>query len=142
MPFADLLHVSTLTVSTVGADGEPHAAPVYFVATDDLRLYFFSDPASQHAQDFSHDPRAAAALYPECEGWEEIRGLQMRGVLSLVQPGLEWDTAWRHYQEKFPFVTEFQAVVAVNELYVFVPRWIRWIDNRRGFGFKEEWTLT
>jgi len=34
-----------------------------------------------------------------------------------------------------------EEMVARNALYVFQPRWIRLVDNRRGFGFKQEWTL-
>lgn len=155
--FADLLVPSTLTLATCGPDGEPHAAPVYFAAGElppgeeaqvdpaalkrALHLYFFSDPHSQHSQDVSGNPRAAVAFYPESESWQEIRGIQMRGEVQAVQPGAQWDLAWKYYRARFPFVTELEAIVARNTLYVFIPDWIRLIDNRKGFGYKEEWTL-
>jgi uncharacterized protein len=138
---AELLAVSTLTLATTGPGGEPHAAPVYFAVAGELRLYFFSDPHSRHSQDLDGDPRAAAAIYPECEGWQDIRGLQLRGEVWPVVPGAEWDQAWKAYLQKFPFVGKLQAVVARNQLYVLRPEWIRLVDNRQGFGFKEEWTL-
>ncbi|NIL96740.1 MAG: hypothetical protein GTO53_14005, partial [Planctomycetales bacterium] len=75
-----LLEVSTLTLATVGPDGDPHAAPVYFAADGALRHYFFSAPESRHSQDLARDNRVAVAIYPECNGWEEIRGLQMHGT--------------------------------------------------------------
>lgn len=136
-----LLSVSTLTLATCGADGAPHAAPVYFAADAGPRLYFFSDPASQHSLDLERDPRAAAAIYPECDGWQEIRGLQLRGQVHRVPPGAEWDAAWACYAARFPFVHALKAIVARNTLYVFIPHWVRLVDNRRGFGFKQEWTL-
>ena len=138
-PFVDLLDLSTLSLSTIGADGEPHAAAVYFAAGKALRLYFFSDEGSQHSQDVRGDPRAAAAIYPECRDWQDIRGLQLRGEVRAVEPGPDWDSAWEIYEAKFPFVSELRAVVSRNTLYVFEPYWIRLVDNRRGFGFKEEW---
>jgi uncharacterized protein YhbP (UPF0306 family) len=140
-PFLPLLSISTMTLATRGPDGTPHAAPVYFAASEDLRFYFFSEPGSQHAQDLAADQRAAAAFYPEVTDWQDIRGVQMRGEVSLVSHGAEWETAWERYAAKFPFVRSLKAVVERNELFVFVPHWVRMVDNRLGFGFKQEWDL-
>ena len=74
-------------------------------------------------------------------GWHNIKGLQMRGEARLVESDAEWDTAWVRYQVKFPFVRVLKAVVAKNQLYVFVVNWIRLVDNSQGFGFKKEWNL-
>lgn len=139
--FDDLLSVSTLTLATTGNDGEPHAAPVYFAVNAELNFYFFSDPDSQHAQDIIHNPRAAAALYPACFDWRDIRGIQMRGLVRLVNNPAEWESAWNLYQLKFPFVSALREIVARNQLYSFSPDWIRLLDNRRGLGFKQEWQL-
>lgn len=138
---SDLLAVSAMTLATSGTEGEPHAAPVYFAAAGEMRLYFFSEAHSRHSQHLARDPRAAAAIYPQCEGWQDIRGLQLHGEVRPVEPGAEWEQAWEAYLRKFPFVAGLKAVVARNQLYVFRPHWIRLVDNRRGFGFKEEWTL-
>ena len=147
LPYVDLLALSTLTLATCGLDGEPHAAAVYFAANLPLapgiapQLYFFSDPDSQHSQDVSANPQAAATCYPECQGWQDIRGLQMRGRVRLVAPGAEWEAAWACYTAKFPFVNTLKAIVARNALYAFIPHWLRLVDNRWGFGFKQEWTF-
>jgi uncharacterized protein YhbP (UPF0306 family) len=138
-PFSDLLNISTLSLATVGVDGQPHSAPVYFVAGGDLRLYFFSDMQSQHSQDILCNPRAALSIYPECWGWKDIHGVQMRGEVYRVERGGEWDLAWEGYQAKFPFVTGLEEIVAQNSFYKFVPAWIRLVDNRKGFGYKQEW---
>ena len=147
--FTELLQLSTLTLATVGLDGLPHTAPVYFVAVGNdlpesrnaLQLDFFSDPASQHAQDLAHRPEASVAIYPEGNTWQDIRGLQMQGTVQIVPPGVQWELAWAKYQDKFRYASAFGEVVKVNTLFAFQPRWIRMLDNRRGFGFKEEWTL-
>ena len=141
MPFDDLLLLSTMTLATAGADGSPHAASVYFAADQALHLYFFSAPDSLHSRHLAENPRAAGAIYPECHDWRDIRGLQLHGQVRLVPPGQEWDTAWELYVAKFPFVSELRDVVEQNALYAFDPSWIRLVDNRRGFGFKQEWSL-
>ena len=142
----ELFQTATLTLATTGPSAEPYAAPIYFVAVlmDDPwpQIYFFSDSKSQHCQNLALNPRAAAACYPECSDWQEIRGLQVRGEARQVPRGLRWDAAWEHYQIKFPFVKTLKAVVARNSLYEFQPTWTRLVDNRRGFGFKQEWAQT
>ena len=137
----DLLQVTTMTLATSGAQGEPHAAAVYFAADEHLRLYFFSDPQSQHGQDLSREWRAAVSFYPQTQDWREIRGVQMRGEVRMVAAGPEWEVGWTVFAAKFPFVRHLKVIVAQNALYVFIPDWIRLVDNSQGFGFKREWTL-
>jgi uncharacterized protein YhbP (UPF0306 family) len=135
----ELLSQSTMTLATTGSAGEPHAAAVYFASDESINLYYFSDPSSQHVHDLTHDSRAAATIYPECKGWLDIRGLQLRGVVKPVEPGENWERVWQLYAEKFPFVKGLQIIVSRNQLYQFRTTWMRWTDNRLGFGHKEEW---
>jgi uncharacterized protein YhbP (UPF0306 family) len=140
-----LIQVSTMTLATTDPEGNPHAAPVYFVsvfAGQDLRFYFFSDQKSEHSRHILYNPNVAAAIYPECEGWRDIKGLQLRGKVLLVESKSDWDTAWGQYKIKFPFVSALKTVVAQNQLYMLIPSWIRLVDNSQGFGFKKEWQLT
>jgi uncharacterized protein YhbP (UPF0306 family) len=138
----ELLELAAMTLATTGEYGEPHAAPVYFAAGTSWQLYFFSDAHSQHSADLARQPMAAAAIHPERTTWQEIRGLQLRGTVAPVMPGPEWDAAWDMYALKFPFVKNMRAIVAINTLYVFRTHWLRWVDNRQGFGFKKEWNLS
>jgi len=131
-----------MALATTDPEGNPHAAPVYFVHDENLKLYFFSEVRSAHSQHIAQNPRVAAAIYPECQTWRSIKGLQMRGEVRLVKSSMEWDTAWAHYQVKFPFVRALKVVVAKNQLYVFSANWMRLVDNSQGFGFKEEWNLS
>lgn len=140
----DIWAVPAMTLATVGLDGAPHAADVYFSTQGDAdqnrTLYFFSDAASQHSLDLVANPHAAVTIHPYVSGWQEIRGVQMRGQVRVVEPGEAWDAAWAGYLVKFPFASTLKDIVARNTLYAFRPDWIRRIDNQRGFGFKEEWT--
>jgi 4-hydroxy-3-polyprenylbenzoate decarboxylase len=137
-PPADLLALPAMTLATGSPEGDPHAAPVYFAADEKSCLYFFSDADSQHALDLQGDARAAAAIHPLVSGWQEIRGLQLRGRVRAVPAGAEWERAWVLYQAKFPFVAQLKQVVARSTLYVFEPDWVRLVDNRKGLGYKEE----
>lgn len=153
---AELLAVSTMTLATTGADGQPHAAPVYYAASSlsstDFSssgeipatweapvLYFFSDPQSQHGQDIASNPHIGIAIYPPCYDWQDIRGLQMRGVVKIIEKGAIWERGWELYQAKFPFTSSLKEIVVRNTMYSFLPSWLRLVDNRKGFGFKQEW---
>jgi uncharacterized protein YhbP (UPF0306 family) len=170
-PFAELLALSTLSLATTGEDGQPYAAPVYFAAAPleardpfwprlhpvqpdqaeaepsgnpvlpALGLYFFSDPGTHHAAGLERGGFAAGAIYPECEGWEEIRGLQLSGPVDSLSPGTGWETGWQVYSARFPFAAGLQEALRKARLYRLRPSWIRWLDNRRGFGSKLEWRL-
>lgn len=140
-PDAEFFSLPAMSLATQGTDGLPHAATVYFAASADRRgLYFFSDPASQHSLDLAANPRAAATIDPPVDDWRAIRGLQLRGEVQVIPPGTEWEQGWQVYLARFPFVKDMREIVARNSLYVFRPDWVRRIDNRRGFGYKEEWT--
>ncbi len=135
---AELLALPVMTLASTGASGEPHAAAVYFAADTGDRLYFLSEATSQHARDLEAKSSAAVTIQPLVSGYREIRGVQLRGQVRPVPPGPEWDAAFALYQAKFPFVSELKEEVAQNTLYVFTPAWMRLLDNRVAFGFKEE----
>jgi uncharacterized protein YhbP (UPF0306 family) len=137
-----LLQLDAMTLGTVGADGSPHTAPIYFaVLNPRLQLVYFSDVSSRHAQDTWRSGQAAAAIYPQASDYLTIHGLQLRGLVQPVESGPNWDAAWEAYRTKFPFVAELRKMVERNSLYLLTPGWVRLIDNRRGFGYKREWTL-
>ena len=138
----DLWDLPAMTLATVGANGEPHAAAVYFAADEERRnLYFFSSTGSQHSQDLTASSRAAAEIHPLVESWQDIQGLQLHGVIHAIPAGETWEQAWTMYRVKFPFTGDLKDIVAKNTLYTFRPEWIRLVDNRLGFGHQEEWTL-
>ena len=141
-PPPEYFALPALTLATIGPTGEPHAAPVYFAAGPLSQLYFFSETGSQHIQDLQARPTAAVSIHPVVSGYHEIRGLQLRGAVRPVPTGVEWDQAWQLYQAKFPFVAGLKELMVANTLFVFTPGWIRLLDNRRGFGYKEERSLS
>lgn len=135
----------TASLATVAPDGMPHNANVQFAAHGAgaaLDLWWVSSPGSAHSQHVAQRPRAAVTVYAHADAPDQIHGLQARGTIA---PGLTpgdagYDQALARYAAKYPFVSgpPFDAALAKQALYRFTPTWIRWIDNRRGFGWKVE----
>jgi uncharacterized protein YhbP (UPF0306 family) len=127
-----------LTLATLDPDGAPRATPLYF-ATDDLKLIFLSDPASQHSRNLQANSRCSVAIYPAVDDWRSLRGLQMRGQAIRVSE-METPLALQLYLRRFAFAADLARAVQAAP-YRFQPSWIRRIDNRQGFGFQQEWQI-
>lgn len=141
---------TTLVLATAGRrpDGSPRVqtAPLFY-ASRGLECYFMSDLRSEHAQNLTADPRAAASVAADGQEWRSIRGVQMEGGVELLV-GAERERALRAYCAKFPFVAGWQDAghplhVAVRSagVYRFRPQRLKLTDNTRGFGHREELTL-
>jgi uncharacterized protein len=131
---------TTMVLATHMPDGTPRATPVFFAADSSLRLVFLSDPKSVHSLNLTRLPEASAAVYPEEADWRRLRGLQMQGRAEALA-GAQADDARHIYAQRFPFVNQLAEALAASQIYAFRPSWVRLIDNRRGFGFQQEWAL-
>jgi uncharacterized protein len=132
---------STLTLATTTASGLPQAAPLFFAAADDGSLIFISGAESRHSVNIAANNKAAVTIHGDTWDWNEIVGMQMEGSVGAIPAGPERDAAWETYKAKFPFVVNFENDVARSHFYRFTPRWVRLIDNRVRFGYKEEFTV-
>ncbi len=140
---AFLAERNTLTLATLGPDGDPQAADLYYAETGDLALYFVSVPGSRHAANIARYSRVAVTIHADSSLWRDIRGLQLEGTCALLT-GVQRARAWARYTKKFPFVLAdaalSRALGKVN-VYRITPRWLRWIDNTAGLGHNQEWAL-
>lgn len=143
---------NTMTVATVGPQGEPQAAAVFYAADEQLNLYFLSSPNSRHSENLRRDARVAATVHADGQAWREIRGLQIEGTVQQVEGPLMFALAARTYVARYDFLrgllgdggdgpVALRGPVASSRFYVLRPAWMRLIDNSQGFGHKEEWTL-
>lgn len=132
---------STLSLATAGLQGEPHLADLFFSSDPSLKSYFVSNPDSRHAQDLALDPRASISVHVDTWDWREIAGLQMEGSVEMLEQADRRERAWALYKAKFPSVEDFADEIARSRWYCFTPRWIRIIDNRLGFGHREEYRV-
>ena len=126
---------STLVLSTRGAEGEVHSAPLFYLVTEGLELLWLSSADTQHSRDLLAEPQAAVSVFRPTFAWREIAGVQMRGVCQTVD-NLEREALVVGFRERFGLGDEFASVIAGSRLYRFRPHWARLIDNMQGFGSK------
>jgi uncharacterized protein YhbP (UPF0306 family) len=144
---------TTLTLATIGPDGEPQAADLYYAETHDLTLYFVSTSGSRHAVNIAHDSRVAATIHVNSvwavdaqgqdKSWRNIRGVQLEGKCVRV-PAAARPMAWARYTAKYPFVlTDITLARALQkvDMYRISPHWLRWIDSSLGLGNNQEWVI-
>lgn len=132
----------TATLATVDADGNPCAANIQYASDHAFRLTWVSSESSAHSVNLGVQSNAAITIYAHQDAPESIHGLQLRGTAEALS-GQQADESAALYTAKYPFVAEppFRDAVLKQRFYRFTPRWLRWIDNRRGFGWKREITL-
>ena len=132
---------NTLTLATVGADGQAHACAVFYAAGPELALYFLSEPKTLHARHIGEGPlMIAATIEDNNQDWISIRGLQIHG-LARPCTGEDVDNARTLYAARYPFVGGVQTLagpLARARFYQITPSWFRLIDNTLGFGHNEE----
>lgn len=141
---------NTASLATRG-DQRPWAASVFFVSDDDLNLYFVTDPKTLHGQHLDDGP-VAATINEDVGDWSAIQGVQLTGWANRLSDA-ERSAALPLYLRKFPDVrhmvdaptSEQERLIGerlmATPFYRVKPDWIRLIDNRIRFGFKEELTL-
>ena len=71
---------SVLTLATA-EDRIAWAAPVYFVYIKS-KFYFFSSPDSRHIKEALQSGQAAATIFLPASSWEDIKGIQMTGMVE------------------------------------------------------------
>ena len=134
-----------MTLATSAADG-PAAAAVFY-ASRGTCLYFLSAGHSRHCQNLLADARVALTIQEDYSDWSAIKGLQISALARELE-GEEREEAKRVYREKFPDVLSNRPIhLALAEAlrkvhwYEAAAQRIRFIDNQRGFGHKDEWSL-
>jgi len=132
----------TASLATVDAAGSPCNANVQYVSDDAWRLYWVSSVSSLHSVNLGAKPQAAVTIYAHRDEPEQVHGVQIRGTVCVLDHA-EAERALSLYMGKYPFVAEppFRGALGMQRLYRFTPTWLRWIDNRQGFGYKRELNL-
>jgi uncharacterized protein YhbP (UPF0306 family) len=128
-----------MTLATHGQGGV-WAAAVFYVCDNAFVLTFLSAGHTRHARHIAASGRAAAAVQEDYRDWQEIRGIQLEGAVSLLA-GAAREAALSRYVERYPFVgtTEgpgWEALAAVA-WYRLVPDRLYFIDNSLGLGHRD-----
>jgi uncharacterized protein YhbP (UPF0306 family) len=96
----------TMTVATASPTGNaPHAAHVFYVVDDDLRLVFLSQRSSVHGQHIGRQAQVAVTVSEDYDEWRHIQGVQLWGTARLLTKAAEVG-ALAHYFRRFPFARD------------------------------------
>lgn len=129
---------TTLSLATTGEAGLPCVAPLFYIVDERLSLYWLSSANSLHSRNLLQRPQAAATVYCAAESWREIRGVQIRGTVSVVADPQFRAAISKSYCERFDLGRVLRLAVRQSDLYVFQPEFFRYHDNSRGFRSKFE----
>jgi uncharacterized protein YhbP (UPF0306 family) len=135
-----LAEETTLALATSGEEGLAAVTPLFYINDEKLSLYWLSSEASPHSQNLTNEPRAAVTVYRKAESWRQIRGVQMRGLVSKVARPEGRRALLAAYGERFKLGRVLRLAIRQSALYEFQPDFIRYIDNARGFGYRFELT--
>ncbi len=75
-----------LSLSTIDLKNkQPHVCCVYYVFDNELNLYIWTDPYSQHCKNITNNPRVAVDIYDSHQEWGSLlKGLQILGTSMPV----------------------------------------------------------
>ena len=133
---------NTLALATVDERGEPSVAPLFYLVDEKLSLYWLSSPRSLHSRNLKRSPRASAVVFRHAESWKGIRGVQMRGTVTVITEKLRRAASIEAYCERFHLGAAFRLAISRCKLYELRPDFFRYIDNSRFFGYKFEVTIS
>jgi uncharacterized protein YhbP (UPF0306 family) len=84
----------------------------------------------------------AGTVQRDEQQWHQLQGVQFHGPCRRLE-GRARNRAWLLYVARFPFLESGNLVLtgalARTAIWEIAPDWLRLIDNRLGFGHKEEW---
>ncbi len=128
---------NTLTLATSN-NGKPAAAAVFYTyVTGDNILLFVSSKKSEHIINCNEQPNCAVTIQEDGLEWNVIKGIQLKGEIGLAE-----EKYWNHYFEKYPYIKDDKELATALEkvsLYKLKIKWVRLIDNSKGFGNREEY---
>ena len=149
LDFLQQQHCLSLATSN---QSRPWATNLFYCSDEQLNLYFVSSSHTRHAKDIADNSCVAVTINESTTDWTQIKGLQIDAKATLVND-VENAGVLSMYLDKFPKLAQiFKAPADSDEekvarglqqsrFYRISPKWIRLIDNKQGFGHKEELLL-
>ncbi len=114
-----------MQLATVCGD-QPWCCTVYFVADEDLNLYWISSPERRHSQELHQHEKIAAAIPIKYTPGEQVIGIQVEGGGHLVENPTEIKEAIRLYADRYQrgedWYNDFIAGKNNHKLYRLKPR--------------------
>jgi uncharacterized protein YhbP (UPF0306 family) len=132
-----------LTLAVAGNAAAPHAAALFYAVDDKLRFYVVTDPGTLHGEAMAGGCPVAGTVQRDQQSWHQLQGIQFHAPRAeQLLDDRSRRQGWGIYTTRFPFLPGndvLTAALAKTALWRIEPDWIRLVDNRLGFGHKEEW---
>lgn len=135
---------NTLTLATVGDDGMPWAATVFFV-NDGLDLWWMSKPDVRHSVHIARHPRIAVAINQDSPERGTVRGFQAEGRAEMMGAPTMLPGVLARYVLKFPSLGDvarpsvaLARMLFSSRIYRFVPARAVFVDQTGGKAIREE----
>jgi len=129
---------STLALATTDEQGQACVTPLFYIAGEKLTLYWLSSESSLHSRNLKRAPMAAATIYRHTENWKEIRGVQLRGPVTVIADPKHRRATIEAYCRRFQLGVLPTAAISQCKLYALQTVYFRYIDNSKVFGRKFE----
>ena len=95
-----------MTLATIGPDGLPWATPVFFTPDGYSRLYWASDPETQHSRNIADRPEVAIVVFDSSVPIGSAQAVYMRAHAAEVAPDELADRA-EFYCGRYPETRDF-----------------------------------
>lgn len=129
--------VDDMTIATVREDGYPQATTVSYV-NDGLAIYFGTAADCQKTRNIVRNNKVSLTINRDYTSWDEIEGLSMAGVATIVDDPAEQKNVADLLFEKFPQLPEYVSSERQDVVLFRVdPTVISLLDYKKGFGHTE-----
>ena len=141
---AELGRHNVLSLAVV-SDARPHSVSLMY-AHDDFDIYWLSDPKTRHSRCLASNPSVAVTIAAQHKDFREIRGVQMAGNAHRLTDTDAQAMGFNLLLARYPFLKKFSIGKLARHMgaaavYRFRPTNMTFIDNSRGFGFKQTLVL-
>ncbi len=117
-----------LMVLGTSLDNLVWSATVYYVATDEFELIFYSRPDTRHAENIEVNPNVSAVITEIPVKNHKNRSVQIAGLARKIE-GAEWNHYYSLYEKKIKQASKYpdHIIYLVNPVEI-------WMINEKIFG--------
>lgn len=114
-----------MQLATVGG-GKPWSCTVYYLADEQLNLYWASIPSRRHSREIADCPDVAIAIVIQGEQDQKVIGIQAEGTTEKIENPSDIRPIAKKYAAAFgrdkQWVDDFSRLKTEHRLYKFTPK--------------------
>ena len=123
-----------LTLATFGGN-IPYCSNCFYAYNQDENYFVcLSDTTTKHIKDLQFSNKVAISIVLETEKIGKIQGLQINATMEKPLNNTIKKEVKKIYLKRFPY-----AIIKNTEIWIIKPYFMKYTDNRLGFGKKIIW---